>query len=269
MTLAPTRPQTQTQASRRPKLDAVTAAAVEVAREAAEEFAHDYGVGEHLGVIADDERAVTHLFACQHPGYVGWQWAVSMVRASRARVATVNEVELVPGDSSLVAPSWVPWEDRIRPGDIAPGILLPTPDNDPRLEPGFTGGELAADADPAEWAQSRALVAELGLGRERVLSRHGRERAAERWLDGDGGPDTASARQAPASCGSCGYFERLRGSLGLQFGVCTNEFSPSDGHAVSLDHGCGGHSDVAEEERAIRLPEPVFNTVETDEILFD
>lgn len=254
---------------RRPKLDTVTAEAIDQARAAAEAFAGDYGVGEHLGVVADDERAVTHLFACEHPGYVGWHWAVSMVRASRARVATVNEVELLPGDGSLLAPDWVPWENRIQGGDIAPGILLPTPDNDPRLEPGFTGGELAADAEPAEWAQARALVAELGLGRERVMTRYGRDLTAERWLEGEGGPETPMARQAPATCVSCGYFLRLQGSLGTQFGVCGNEFSPSDGRAVSLDHGCGGHSDVAAEERGIELPEPVFDTVGTDQMLFD
>ena len=26
------------------------------------------------------------------------------------------------------------------------------------------------------------------------------------------------------------------------FGVCANEWSPSDGKVVSLDHGCGAHS---------------------------
>lgn len=255
--------------TRKPKLDAVTAQAVDQAREAALGFAKDFGVGEHLGVVADDERCVTHLFACEHPGYAGWRWAVSMARASRGRVATINEVELIPGEASLVAPRWVPWENRIQGGDISPGMLLPTEDNDPRLEPGFTGGELAADAEPAEWAQTRAVVSELGLGRERVMSRHGRDLAVERWLEGEGGPDTPMARQAPGNCATCGYFLRLQGSVGMQFGVCANEFSPSDGRAVSLDHGCGGHSDVAAEERGIELPDPVFNTIETDRILFD
>ncbi|MGA4507973.1 DUF3027 domain-containing protein [Propionibacteriaceae bacterium G1746] len=264
LTTAPT-----TTTTRRPKLDAVTAAAVDQARVAAEAYAGDFGVGEHEGVVADDERAVTHLFACAHPGYQGWHWAVSMVRASRARVATVNEVELLPGDSALLAPAWLPWEQRIQGGDIVPGILLPTLDNDPRLEPGFTGGEHAADADPAEWSATRAVVAELGLGRERVLTREGRDLAVERWLAGDGGPDNQMTRQAPAECITCGYFQRLSGSLGVQFGVCTNEFSSSDGRVVSIDHGCGGHSNVVAEERGVELPGPVYDTVETDDVLFD
>ena len=254
---------------KKPKLDPIAGGAIDLAREAAEAFAKDFGVGEHMGVVADDDRAVTHLFACEHSAYSGWHWAVSMARASRGKYATVNEVELVPTDAALLAPDWLPWENRIRGGDIAPGILLPTLDNDPRLEPGFTGGELAADADPAEWSQTRAVVAELGLGRERVLTREGRDLASERWLAGDSGPDNHMTRQAPANCISCGYFQRLQGSLGLQFGVCTNEFSDADARVVSIDHGCGGHSDVVAEERGIELPMPAYHTVEPDFVLFD
>ena len=40
---------------------------------------------------------------------------------------------------------------------------------------------------------------------------------------------------------------RIAGPLTHQFGVCANVSSPSDGHAVSFDHGCGAHSDVREE----------------------
>ena len=29
------------------------------------------------------------------------------------------------------------------------------------------------------------------------------------------------------------------------FGACANEWSPSDGLVVSLDHGCGAHSEGA------------------------
>ncbi|HEX2856057.1 MAG TPA: DUF3027 domain-containing protein [Propionibacteriaceae bacterium] len=256
-------------AVRAAKLDAVVAGSVDLARAAAEEQAGDFGVGEHLGVVVEGERVVTHLFACPHSGYSGWRWAVTLVRASRARVATVNEVVLLPGEEALLAPTWVPWSDRIRPGDLAPGTLLPTPDNDPRLEPGFTGGEQADDADPAEWAATRAVVAELGLGRERVLSAFGRGEAATRWLDGHGGPDDPSTAQAPASCVTCGYFVRLSGELGRMFGACTNEYTPFDGHVVSVDHGCGGHSDVVEDERGIELGLPVFDTISVDTGLFD
>ena len=148
-------------------------------------------------------------------------------------------------------------------------MLMATPDNDPRLEPGFAATDLPADADPAEWAQLRSTVAELGLGRERVLSAAGRDAAAERWLSGAPGNGDESSRHAPATCSSCGYFVPLRGSLGTLFGACANEYSPSDARVVSLEHGCGGHSDVVAAERARELPAPVFDTIGIDEQLFD
>jgi hypothetical protein len=253
------------------KLDSVCAGAVDLAQQAAEESAGVLGVGEYLGCQAEAERVVTHYFACPHPGYVGWRWSVTVARASRARQATVDEVVLLPGQGALLAEDWVPWAERVEPGDVGPGMLMPSPDNDPRLEPGYTGGESAADEEPAEAAQIRAVVAELGLGRERVLSVVGREEAAERWLTGDGGPDNQLSKLAPATCVTCGFFVRLRGSLGREFGVCSNAYSPSDAHVVSIDHGCGAHSSVAEPERAKDLPAPVWDTIAWDQTggLFD
>lgn len=250
------------------EVDQACADAVDLARAAAVRRAGVIEVGEHRGVVAEGVRVATHLFDCAHPGYPGWQWSVTVARASRARVVTVSEVTLLPGEGALLAPAWVPWADRIGPGDITPGVLAPTPVEDERLEPGYTGGELAAE-DPAEASQVRAVVAELGLGRERVLSVAGRDAAAERWLAGDGGPDNAMTQQAPAPCLTCGFFVRLNGGLGRLFGACANELSPSDGTVVSIDHGCGGHSDVVAPSKGIDLSLPVWDTISVDEALFD
>lgn len=251
------------------ELDAACAEAVELARSAAVRRAGVLEVGEHVGVFAEDPRVATHLFDCTHPGYPGWRWSVTVARASRARVVTVSEVILVPGEGALVAPRWVPWAERIGPKDLTPGVLAPAPPDDYRLEPGYTGGEFAADPEPAEASQIRAVVAELGLGRERVLSIEGRDAAAERWLDGPGGPDNPMTQQAPAPCETCGFFVPLTGSLGRLFGACSNELSPTDGTVVSRNHGCGGHSDVTEPSRGIDLSLPVWDTVSVDEGLFD
>jgi hypothetical protein len=257
-------------ATKAPELDAACADAVDLAREAAQRRSGVIGVGEHLTVVPEGTRVATHYFAVDHPGYQGWQWTVTVARASRARAVTVDEVCMLPGPGALLAPAWVPWADRIQAGDVGPGVLMPTPDGDPRLEPGFTGGEDARDEDPAEWAQVRAVVAELGLGRERVLSEYGRDEAVDRWIEGDGGPNNQMTKQAPGLCTDCAYLVRLSGRLGRHFGVCANEFSPRDGSVVSIDHGCGAHSDVVDAARGVELPRPVWDTVTLDEMsLFD
>lgn len=251
------------------ELDRACAEAVDLAHSAAVRRAGVIEVGERRGVVAEDVRVATHLFECTHPGYPGWLWSVTVARASRARVVTVSEVTLVPGDGALLAPAWVPWAERIGPKDLTPGVLAPSEPDDYRLEPGYTGGESATDTDPAEASQTRALVAELGLGRERVLSAEGRDAAVERWLDGPGGPDNPMTQQAPGQCETCGFFVPLRGTLGRVFGACTNELAPSDGTVVSRDHGCGGHSDVVAPNKEVDLSVPVWDTVSNDEGLFD
>ncbi|GAA3641308.1 DUF3027 domain-containing protein [Microlunatus ginsengisoli] len=259
---------TRTRAS---KLDQICADAVELAREAAEDASDVVAVGAHLGTYADAERVVTHTFAAEHPGYAGWRWSVTLVRASRAKQPTVNEVVLLPGTDSLLSPDWVPWAERVQAGDVTPGLLMPTPDDDPRLEPGFTGGDAAADLEPADATLARIVVAELGLGRERVLSPYGRDEAAERWLAGDGGPDNQMTKLAPGVCETCGFFVRLQGGLADLFGVCANVYAASDGRVVSVDHGCGAHSKVGPQNQAEDLPAPVWETIEWDEpiSLFD
>lgn len=251
--------------------DAICAAAVDLARAAAIDAADALGVGDHLGVAAEGDRVVSHAFACPHPGYAGWRWSVTVVRASRAKVPTVTEVVLLPGPDALLGPDWVPWAERIQAGDVTPGLLLATKEDDVRLEPGYTGGETAADPDPAESSVARAVVAELGLGRERVLTREGRDEATERWLAGTSGPDNELTRLAPDVCETCGFFARLQGSLGLLFGACANAYSPSDGSVVSVDHGCGAHSAVPAEAPAAELPSHVWETIAWDEpvSLFD
>ena len=246
------------------KPDAACLAAVDLAHATAEETAGVMGVGEYLGAQAEDTRVVSHFFACPHPGYRGWRWSVTVVRAARSRVVTINEVVLLPGEGALQAKAWVPWAQRIQPRDVTPGVLLPSSGDDLRLEAGYTAGEDAANADPAEMSLIRIVVAELGLGRERVLSAEGRDEAAQRWLAGEGGPDNPLSRLAPDVCETCGFFVRLQGSLGTLFGVCANAFSVSEGTVVSVDHGCGAHSNVLADERPDEPRPPIWDTIEWD-----
>ncbi|WP_219413152.1 DUF3027 domain-containing protein [Pseudonocardia nigra] len=228
-----------------PTLDAPTRLvdAVAQARSAAvDEAAADLGrqaaadaVGEHLEAVAEGPGAVTHYFAATQGGYRGWRWSVTLGWAGDDTPVTVSEVVLLPGPDALVAPEWVPWHERVRPGDLGVGDLLPTPDGDERLVPGY----LASD-DPA----IEEVAREVGLGRSKVLSRAGRESAARRWHDGPHGPRSDMARSAPAPCVTCGFLLPLAGSMRGAFGVCGNEYSPADGAVVDVAFGCGAHSDV-------------------------
>lgn len=239
-------------------LDAACADAVELARDAAVAVASTPdSVGEHVGVEAEADRVATHHFECGDVGYRGWRWSISVSRASRARQVTVSEVTLLPGEGAIVAPAWVPWDERVRPGDLGPGDLLPTSPDDERLQPGYAEVD-DAEVDLVDWW-------EPGLGRPRVLSPEGRDDAAERWYAGDHGPEARLATQAPAACASCGFLTPLGGRLRQLFGVCANEMVPDDGTVVSLDHGCGGHSEAS----AGRIAPPVDVVPAVDEESFD
>lgn len=253
-----------TKAPRKPKTDAALAAAADYARQQLVDAVGADEVGEHLGEAADGERVLTHWFATTHPGYVGWRWAVTLARAPRQKAPTVNEIVLLPGADALVAPEWIPWKDRIGKEDLGPGDLVPTTDDDPRLVPGYLVGDEPLDGVSA--GERRELIRDVGLGRERVLSVEGRDEAAERWLAGAHGPEAAIAKAAPGRCGSCGFLVRVAGPLATMFGVCANAASPSDGQAVSLDHGCGAHSDVRVEtsQHQPASASPFFDTLGWD-----
>ncbi|MGY2127226.1 DUF3027 domain-containing protein [Blastococcus sp. SYSU DS0617] len=226
-------------------------AAVEQARAAAEETAGDPGlVGEHLGVEPEVDLPVTgqvpaealgatatHTFASRQPGYVGWHWAVTLATVPGDDTVTVDEVVLLPGESALLAPAWVPWHERLRPGDLSVGDVLPSTEDDHRLVPAYT-----ADDDSADDPEGRVVAAELGLGRERVMSAEGRAEAVTRWGDGDFGPGSAMARSAPGPCATCGFYLPLAGSLRQRVGACGNAYAPADGRVVTADYGCGAHS---------------------------
>jgi hypothetical protein len=229
-------------------------AAVDQARAAAEETAGDPGlVGEHLGIEPEVDLPVTaevppealgatatHTFASRQSGYVGWHWAVTLATVPGEDAVTVDEVVLLPGESALLAPAWVPWHERLRPGDLSVGDVLPSTEDDPRLVPAYT-----ADDDSADDPEGRIVASELGLGRERVMSAEGRAEAVTRWGDGDFGPGSAMARSAPAPCATCGFYLPLAGSLRQRLGACGNAYAPADGRVVTADYGCGAHSQAS------------------------
>lgn len=249
--------------------DERTTAAQAAARAALTEQVGDAVVGDHRGATDEGHGLVTHFFACTQSGYPGWDWAVTVSLVDGQDDVTVDDVVLIPGADAIVAPAWVPWRERIKPGDLSPGDVLPTDEDDPRLVPTYLAGDPAdADDDPAERQQQKLVADELGLGRSRVLSQEGRDLAAQRWYDGEPGPDVPLAQSAPGKCWTCGFLVRLAGPLSNTFGVCANEYANDDGRVVAFSHGCGAHSEAQLRKKQLppRLPDPVVDTITIDDL---
>jgi hypothetical protein len=211
--------------------------AAELARAAAIEDANNAAYVGAIFSVDTDDRIATYLFEASLPGYHGWRWAVTVAKLDDQSPSTICDVVLLPGSESLLAPDWIPYKDRIQPGDLGVGDIIPTSADDERLVPGFASLPGDEELDPSQ-------LFEFGLGRARVLSIVGRDAASKRWYEGDRGPNTPIAQYAPKPCSGCAFFIPIAGSLRSAFGVCANALSPEDARVVSVDHGCGAHSEA-------------------------
>ena len=250
------------------------AAAIEVADE-------DSQVGDFVEAIDLGDNVTDFRFETRVRGYEGWQWSVTLYHDVELDHWTVNESSLVPTDKALRPPEWIPWKDRLEPTDLAVTDSIGTDPDDPRMEEGFrktepaeTGENVSSDAESAETmnasdnaetdadgaagsqGESAAAsvtseedideaVEEFDLSRRHVLTSLGRSQTAKRWYEGPRGPKSLSTKTSDGNpCSTCGFFIPLKGELNLLFGVCANKWSPDDGRVVSIDHGCGEHSEI-------------------------
>ncbi len=213
--------------------------ALDLAREALLADAGDPKiVGEFISVDFDVEnRMASYLFEAFLQGYKGWRWVVTIVKVDAKSAPTVCDVAVLPGPDALLAPAWIPYVDRIQPGDVGVGDIVPSTIDDTRLVP-------VDDALIQDHELDLRELWELGMSKARTLSIEGRDQASKRWYAGDRGPETPIAQSAPRPCSSCGFFLSISGSLRAAFGVCANAISPEDGRVVSVDHGCGAHSEA-------------------------
>lgn len=249
-----------------PQVTPAESAFVDVARSIVDEVAGRDAVGGYLGTVDEEGASVLGAvssvrFVCLQPGYRGWYWSVSVSSTDGSDAPTINDVVLLPGDEAVVAPTWTPYRDRIRPGDLSPGDVLPPEADDIRLVPAWSAGDTQDTID-------RYFAREVGLGREWVLSLSGRALAADRWMDGEWGPRAAIAEQAPGKCATCGFLISLAGPLSFSFGICGNGMANADGRVVALGHGCGAHSKAKLSRSAApqTLPPPALDTLGVDEL---
>ena len=250
------------------------AVAIEVADE-------DSQVGDFVEAIDLGDNVTDFRFETRVRGYEGWQWSVTLYHDVELDHWTVNESSLVPTDKALRPPEWIPWKDRLEPTDLAVTDSIGTDPDDPRMEKGFRkvepaeqGENVSSDAESAETTdagdnaetdadgvggsqdESAAAsvtseedideaVEEFDLSRRHVLTPLGRSQTAKRWYEGPRGPKSLSTKTSDGNpCSTCGFFIPLKGELNLLFGVCANKWSPDDGRVVSIDHGCGEHSEI-------------------------
>lgn len=224
------------------------AVAIEVADE-------DNQVGDFVEAIDLGDDVTDFRFETRVRGYEGWQWSVTLYHDVELDHWTVNESSLVPTDKALRPPAWIPWKDRLEPTNLAVTDSIGTEPDDPRLEEGFRATD-AGEGAPAETPEMSETsetskkdvedaVEEFELSRRHVLTPLGRAQTAKRWYEGPRGPKSLSTKTADGNpCSTCGFFIPLKGELNLLFGVCANKWSPDDGRVVSVDHGCGEHSEI-------------------------
>lgn len=250
------------------------AVAIEVADE-------DSQVGDFVEAIDLGDNVTDFRFETRVRGYEGWQWSVTLYHDVELDHWTVNESSLVPTDKALRPPEWIPWKDRLEPTDLAVTDSIGTDPDDPRTEKGFrkvepaeqgesvssdaesvettdAGDNAETDADGVGGSQDESAAAsvtseedideaveEFDLSRRHVLTPLGRSQTAKRWYEGPRGPKSLSTKTSDGNpCSTCGFFIPLKGELNLLFGVCANKWSPDDGRVVSIDHGCGEHSEI-------------------------
>ena len=194
-------------------------------------------VGDFVTSYDLEDHVTDFRFAANIRGYEGWQWSVTLYHDEEIDSWTVNESSLIPTEDALMPPKWIPWKDRLEPTDLAPTDSIGTDPDDERIEEGEVEESSLQDVNDA--------VETFRLTRRHVLTSLGRAQAAKRWYEGPRGPKALSTKTAEGNlCSTCGFFVPLAGELDRMFGVCANKWSPDDGRVVSIDHGCGEHSEI-------------------------
>ena len=132
---------------------------------------------------------LTHFFAATQRRLPGLALVGDAgLRRTTTAPVTVSEVVLLPGPDALVAPAWVPWHERVRPGDLGVGDLLPTPP---------TTRGWCPPTWPRTTRRSRRSRSRSASAAARVLAASRPRAAAERWQDGAARPGRRHGPRRP------------------------------------------------------------------------
>ncbi|NQX15068.1 DUF3027 domain-containing protein [Rathayibacter sp. VKM Ac-2857] len=95
------------------ELDVVLAGSEDRAREALLDITTADTIGDLVATLAQGEHVVSLQFTNLMRGYPGWLWTATLSRIDESEDVNVLEVELLPGEGSVLAPDWVPWSVRL------------------------------------------------------------------------------------------------------------------------------------------------------------
>lgn len=224
----------------------------------------DLSVTDSIGTDPDDPRL--------EPG-------VDADKESVQKPSASDDGETVESDAKDAECNDAPSsDDSVEPHDDSDGQSEKTDDEEPNAAflptVGATdeSGKLVPPAPPAGVTSQEDMtdaLEEFALSRRHVMTPLGRAQTAKRWYEGPHGPKSLSTKTAGGNpCSTCGFFIPLQGELNVMFGVCANKWSPDDGRVVSLDHGCGEHSEIEppEPSRLWIQSKPAFDDLHIDVI---
>jgi hypothetical protein len=84
----------------------------EFAGEAARLTGGRRAVGNYIRTDEEEPGLLSYIFESTLRGYVGWYWSVTIYQPE-GQEPTISEVVMMPGESALIAPKWVPWSERL------------------------------------------------------------------------------------------------------------------------------------------------------------
>ena len=210
----------------------------------------DGQVGDFVEAIDLGDNVTDFRFESRVRGYEGWQWSVTLYHDVELDHWTVNESSLVPTDKALRPPKWIQDAETSDDTEDKPSVADETvqePAMDGNASDESEKTDVSEDSEQPVTSEEdvEEAVEEFDLSRRHVLTPLGRSQTAKRWYEGPHGPKSLSTKTADGNpCSTCGFFIPLKGELNLLFGVCANKWSPDDGRVVSIDHGCGEHSEI-------------------------
>jgi hypothetical protein len=80
---------------------------------AAKSAADKNELGLFIESVDEGGGNTTYLFESKKLGYQGWRWSVTIFQLDPHSEPSLCEVVMIPGGESLIAPSWVPWSERL------------------------------------------------------------------------------------------------------------------------------------------------------------